>query len=111
MRFINSYEQIMQTPPNKVRSSGSGKYRKPPFKYKYEDMACNSCLYRKKCKVKECSFIMENLDDLFCDKNFINAIDDVVNCNSAHRQTLILLNKRIEEYIIKFEGRGQSEFQ
>lgn len=91
---------MMQTPPNIMKGSGSGKYKNPPFKYKYEDISCKYCLYRKKCKTKKCSFIMENLDDLFCDINFINAINDVVNCSSAHRETLISLNKIFDKYII-----------
>jgi len=97
------YEQMMQTPPSNTRGSGSGKYKNPVFKYKYEDIACKYCLHHEKCETNRCTFIMENLNDLLCDKNFINAVSDVINCISAHKQTLILLNKRLEEYIIKLD--------
>ena len=64
------------------------------FRYKYADLGCDYCLYRRQCEVDVCPFIMDCLDDLQNDKAFHQAVGNAETCDSNHKQTLIMLKER-----------------
>ena len=88
------YERFMKEPPNWNKGKPNGKPRETqPFRYKYEDMKCEYCMYRKNCNFEICPEIMENLDDLTLDDKFFLAVEYAEQCYTAHRNTLIALKQ------------------
>ena len=65
--------------------------RASQFKYKYADLACDFCLEKGQCIHTICPHIIDCLDDLKQDKEFIMAVEDAKNCDSKHKQTLLHL--------------------
>jgi len=89
------FERLMLEKPgnnknSRNRNSGAGS----GFKYRYTDSACKYCLHDKGCNFEYCPEIIENLDDLVKDEDFINAIQNANLCKNGHRQTLIKLKER-----------------
>ena len=77
------YESLMREPPgNSPRHSGR---RAHGFCYKYEDLSCDYCLYRKKCGNDICPYIMDCLEDLKYDPAFLVVVDNAESCPNGHR--------------------------
>ncbi|MCL2047149.1 MAG: hypothetical protein FWG87_00335 [Defluviitaleaceae bacterium] len=96
------YESIMKKPPN-VQNVGGGK-RSARFKYTFSDISCKFCLNnhikRVGCGIRACPYIMDNLDDLIDDTDFINAVKNAEICTTKQKETLLML-KRADEFLIE----------
>ena len=73
------YESLMRAPG--VVPRGGGKYRTPKFKYTYVDLDCKSCTHKNNCKAKKnkldkCAYVLENIDDLLCDREFLSELEN-----------------------------------
>jgi len=90
-----SYESLMREMPRNNKNSGNSKYISPQFKYRYEDFACDYCLYHKACIFRLCPYIMDNLDDLMGDTAFVNAIENANACKTKHKRTFVYLNTEV----------------
>jgi hypothetical protein len=86
---MRQYESMMQKTPG-YRQRHSGK-RTQGFIYKYTDLDCGYCLYHRKCGFEVCPYIMEYHDDLRHDPEFHVAVENAQICESAHRNTLVVL--------------------
>jgi hypothetical protein len=87
------YESLMQeTPGYSQRHSGNRAYG---FRYKYADLDCDYCLHRRKCGYDVCPYIMDCLDDLRHDPEFLVAVENAETCESAHKNTLVELQKQL----------------
>lgn len=66
------------------------------FKYKLEHLACEYCLRHRKCNCYKnlCPYIMENVNDLFADSKFREAVINADNCTTLHRYTLLYIKKQ-----------------
>lgn len=53
------------------------------FKYTYSDVNCKYCISEGNCDFVFCPAIMENLDDLLCDDEFIKALENADECGTA----------------------------
>ena len=85
------YKSLMREPPgNSPRHSGGQAYG---FCYKYEDLSCDYCLYRKKCGNDICPSIMDCLEDLKYDPAFLVAVDNAELCGNNHRKALLYLKE------------------
>ena len=94
--ITREYERIMRRPPN-YQTSGSGK-RAMQFRYTFADIDCEFCLNNQKkrrgCGLKVCPYIMDNLDDLIDDLDFINAVKNAELCKTKQKETLLIIKKR-----------------
>ena len=88
------YERSMQEKPNWNRGKGSDARKYAPFRYKYSDIKCDYCIHRGKCDYIFCPAIMDNLDDLMYDDDFINALDNADQCETPHKTALITVKER-----------------
>lgn len=87
------YERLMQLIPN-FQKRTSGEYR-PRFRYRFRDLDCQYCDLYKRCEHRICPHIMENLNDLIADKEFLTAVDNAESCKTAQRGTLMFLHKEL----------------
>ena len=90
------YERFMQEQPNNNKGTGCSN-KSAPFRYRYADINCEYCVHYKKCEFVFCSAIMENLDDLLQDDDFITAIENAEQCETPHKTALVTIKKRMEE--------------
>ena len=70
--------------------------RASQFKYKYADLACGVCLEKEQCIHTIFPHIIDCLDDLKQDKEFVIAVEDAENCDSKHKQTLLHLKDTMQ---------------
>lgn len=65
------------------------------FKYTLEHLNCSLCteLHEKKCPHQYCPHILEHIDDLFHDPDFIAAVKRAGNCKTLHRPVLLLIGE------------------
>ena len=93
------YENLMQQTPSK-KPKHSGRQKSKGLHYKYADLACDYCKYRRRCKYKLCPYIMDWLDHLIDDDDFIRAIAKAESCQNGHRQTLLHIKREgLEELL------------
>ena len=84
------YETLMkETPNSRIKS---GEQYNPKFRYRYRDFDCQYCLdYRKYPPERLCPYIMDNLEDLKQDDDFIRAVQEAEVCDTPHKLTLLYL--------------------
>ena len=86
----------MKKMPRSNKNTGNGEKKiTEPFRYTYADFSCDYCLYCKQCKAGICPHIMDSLEDLMCDGEFIRAITNAENCDTNHKQTLMRLKENL----------------
>ena len=85
------YENLMRELPRNNKNSGGSKYVPRKFKYRYKDIACECCLHHKAASCTFCPHLVENLNDLLTDKDFLIALENAENCKTKHRETLLLI--------------------
>ncbi|MFV0399627.1 MAG: hypothetical protein ACK5LX_03285 [Oscillospiraceae bacterium] len=68
------------------------------FKYKYEHLHCGFCaeIESEGCPHLHCPHILENMDDLLDDPEFIEAVMDADECGSYHRPVLLMVQGIME---------------
>ena len=90
------YERFMHEQPNNNKGTGCGN-KSEPFRYRYADIKCEYCVHHKNCRFVFCPAIMENVDDLLQDRNFITALETAEQCQTPHKTALVTVKKRLEE--------------
>jgi len=86
------YESLMQQIPNR-KPKQHGKQKSKEFKYKYADLSCDYCKYRRKCQYKLCPYIIDWLEHLIDDDDFIRAITKAESCQNGHKRTLLHIKR------------------
>ena len=84
-------ETLMKETPNDNRNSapGANARKNAPYKYTYEDVDCQYCKDKKSCNGENlCPYIVENIDDLLDDEDFIRAVEKRAHCKTKHKVTL-----------------------
>ena len=81
---------MMKEVPNFNKKS-SGSYT-PKFKYRFQDFDCRYCDEYKSCPADcLCPYILDNLEDLKNDRDFISAVAAAETCKTKQRLTLLYL--------------------
>lgn len=68
------------------------------FRYKYEHLHCGFCadIEADGCPHLHCPHILENMDDLLRDPDFIEAVRCAEECQTYHRPALLLVKGVME---------------
>ena len=63
------------------------------FQYKYEHLHCGFCaeIEDEGCPHLHCPHILENINDLLCDPEFIEAVRYADECGTYHRSALLMV--------------------